>query len=75
MEELYNVEMSVNNQREGVKRGDFPGFAPDNGICYRCKENIYRKKDHPQGYTTGITIEKSKYLVTGCPHCNRSYCD
>lgn len=26
--------------------------------------------------TTGITVEKaSKELVTGCPHCNRSYCD
>ena len=26
--------------------------------------------------TTGITLEKaSKELVTGCPHCNRSYCD
>jgi len=27
-------------------------------------------------YITGITVEKAgKELVTGCPHCNRSYCD
>jgi len=25
---------------------------------------------------TGITVEKaSKELVTGCPHCHKSYCD
>lgn len=25
---------------------------------------------------TGITVEKaSNELITGCPHCNRSYCD
>ena len=27
-------------------------------------------------HTTGITVEEaSTKLVTGCPHCNRSYCD
>lgn len=27
-------------------------------------------------YITGITVEKAgSELVTGCPHCNRSYCD
>lgn len=27
-------------------------------------------------YTTGITVEKAATsLITGCPHCNRSYCD
>lgn len=33
--------------------------------------------DSPELYsTTGITVKKaSEELVTGCPHCNRSYCD
>ena len=27
-------------------------------------------------YTTGVTVEKAaNELITGCPHCNRSYCD
>lgn len=28
------------------------------------------------GHSTGITtLEAAESLVTGCPHCNRSYCD
>lgn len=27
-------------------------------------------------FETGITVEKAgKTLITGCPHCNKSYCD
>lgn len=26
-------------------------------------------------YITGYTNEEAGELVTGCPHCNRSYCD
>ena len=27
-------------------------------------------------YTTGISVERAgRELITGCPHCNRTYCD
>ena len=27
-------------------------------------------------YRTGVTVEQAgAQLITGCPHCNRSYCD
>jgi len=68
-----------------------PHFAPSDGVCFRCHKNIYQNfgwKD--EGYSrklagldgeevdriTGISLEKaSSQLITGCPHCNRSYCD
>jgi hypothetical protein len=32
--------------------------------------------DSEVNYVTGIPLERaSSQLITGCPHCNRSYCD
>lgn len=44
-----------------------PEFAPTNtGNCYSCGVDI----------TIYITEEQaSTQLITGCPYCNRSYCD
>lgn len=45
------------------------GFAPKNGICPRCGKDITEGED-------GITLEKlGNYIILGCPHCYRSYCD
>jgi hypothetical protein len=67
-----------------------PHFAPGSGRCWKCNRNIYQnvgwKKDgygkkpvangEEADFITGISLENaSKELVTGCPHCNRSYCD
>ena len=89
--EKYDIKLAKENQKELCKKEGYPHFAPDTGICWYCNRNIYkpigwkyehgyRKKvslDSPDlEYVTGITVEKaSKELVTGCPHCNRSYCD
>jgi hypothetical protein len=41
-----------------------PMFATNN--CSSCGENIWRY----------ITLEvASKQLITGCPHCNYSFCE
>lgn len=51
-----------------------PHFAPTRN-CYRCNSNIYEQIDHGT-YKTGISVERAgQSLVTGCPHCNYSYCD
>lgn len=45
------------------------GFAPANAICYHCKKDITKGEK-------GITLEKlGNYIITGCPHCNKSYCE
>lgn len=45
------------------------GFAPIDCRCYNCG------KDITEG-DKGITLEKlGDYIITGCPHCHRSFCD
>lgn len=41
-------------------------FAPHDGICSSCCKQIYEI----------ISLERAKKeLITGCPHCHRSFCD
>ena len=45
------------------------GFAPSNGICYRCGQNIAEGEN-------GITLDDlGDYIITGCPHCHYSFCE
>jgi len=45
------------------------GFAPLDYKCYRCN------KDITQG-EKGITLKTlGNYIITGCPHCYKSFCD
>lgn len=87
----FNVEKAVAAQAAYCNEKDYPHFAPKSGRCWRCNRNIYEQVgwgnvngmsthvplDSPDlKYITGIDVEKAgKELVTGCPHCNRSYCD
>lgn len=75
----YNVSKSIKAQDEYCKEKGFPHFAPRSGVCWSCNQNIYEKivynhKDfHP--WNTGLTVEQASRHITGCPHCNRTYCD
>lgn len=82
----FNTQQSITAQRSYCTNENLPHFAPRSGNCYSCNKNIYEeikheRKDWKTGevygeYSTGIDVEKaSSELVTGCPHCNRSYCD
>lgn len=77
----FNVDESLKAQRDLQKQKGYPGFAPSDGICYRCKRQIYAKIENKneitgETYFTGVSVEKaSSELITGCPHCHRSYCD
>lgn len=45
------------------------GFAPSNGICWSCGRDIAEGEN-------GITLEElGDYIITGCPHCNYSFCE
>ena len=55
----------------GRKRGQTSSWVGRTG-CRRVESCPIEEAD----YVTGITVEKAATsLVTGCPHCNRSYCD
>lgn len=75
----YNVQESIKAQANYCKEKGYPHFAPRSGVCWNCNRNIYnpyKRKYGDREYETGITTEEaSSELVTGCPHCNKSYCD
>ena len=74
-QEHFNVTEAIAAQRKYCEENGVPHFAPRNGICWRCHRNIYEPVNHGK-YTAGISVEKAgRTLVTGCPHCCRSYCD
>lgn len=63
------MEIKKQAQKEYCSNGtpNFAEFGTDGeGNCLFCKKNIW---EH-------ISLEKaSNDLITGCPVCNRSYCD
>lgn len=82
MNKTYNAEQAIIAQKELLKElakqnpkdwmaNNFSkgiGFAPSNGICYRCKKQIYSEG--------GISVERaSTELTTGCPFCYISFVD
>lgn len=79
---MYDVEESINAQKKYCEEHQAPHFAPNNGRCWSCNQNIYEPGRHvwkgksDGRESSGITVEKAaSELVTGCPHCNRTYCD
>ena len=80
---MYDSEKANSNQVKLCKEKGYPHFAPSRN-CWNCKRDIFqpwtRMMKNWEGkeveVTTGIkTEEASSSHITGCPHCNRSYCD
>lgn len=93
----FDVEKACRAQKKYCQEHNAPHFAPYDGVCWKCRRNIYQQigwkyertssgveirriavpLNSPElEYTTGISVEKAATsLVTGCPHCYRSYCD
>lgn len=87
----FNVTKASTAQSQYCSLKNYPNFVPASGICYRCHLNIYEqvgwKVENGRGiqvpldspelqHITGIDVERAgKELITGCPHCHRSYCD
>jgi len=75
--EIFDIKKACEAQARFVKEKDWPYFAPSDGVCYDCRNNIYRKIKHESGkYYSGYSVEvASSTLITGCPHCHYSYCE
>lgn len=90
-EELFDVEKARKGQLEYCEKNNQPHFASESGKCWVCGRQIYKpvfwkwnkynqfekvNRIDECDYVSGITVEEaSKELVTGCPHCLRTYCD
>ena len=69
MKETYDVLKASLAQEEYCREKKMPYFAPSNGICWSCKKNIYED-------LIGISVEEASVeLITGCPHCYKSFLD
>ena len=77
MEGTFDKIRAMEAQNKLCKEKGWPHFAPGGGVCWRCGKNIYEKSVNTlTGCESGISVEEAgRQLVTGCPHCNRSYCD
>lgn len=65
-DEQYSIKDKVDAQVKYITRQKLPHFAPPNGVCWCCYRQIYDCISYKRASTS---------LITGCPHCHRSYCD
>ncbi|MFV8845118.1 hypothetical protein [Serratia fonticola] len=71
----FNSEVARQAQAKYCKEKQYPHFAPLDGICYRCKRDIYQQQASSVR-TTGVSVQEAgSKLICFCPHCNRSYDD
>jgi hypothetical protein len=70
---LEELNECAKSQEQFCKENKLPYYAPENGICYRCKLNIYQNYQVENGASYGWS--RDNQLITGCSHCNMSYCD
>ena len=64
--DTFNIKEAAKAQATFCKNKEYPHFAPHDGKCWSCHNNIY----------SVISVEiASLSLITGCPICHRSYCD
>lgn len=75
--ETFDIKKACEAQAKLCREEEYPHFAPFSGTCWDCNRNIYTKIYNERWNTnSGISVEKaSTSLITGCPHCHRSYCD
>lgn len=61
-------DVAIKAQETYCRKSKLPLFAPLSGICYECGGDIYGTNGYSLKYA-------SENLITGCPLCNKSYCD
>lgn len=75
MEQQYSQQSAVDLQRQFCSEHHVPIFAPTDGICYHCHENIF-KPLCSGGYISGISQgQAASVLITSCPHCHHTFVD
>ena len=76
MENHYNRQAAAEAQKQYAEAHECPMFAPKNGWCYHCGQNIYEPLKTNGGMLYGYSVEYcSEHLITGCPFCHHTFAD
>jgi hypothetical protein len=63
---MNEIEIKIEAQKKCCKDSKYPMFVPHNGICNKCKNQIFER----------ISLEKCQNeVITECPYCEKSYCE
>lgn len=79
--ETFDPAKACEAQAKYCSEKGYPHFAPRNGVCWKCNKQIYQSAkmksfSGAEIEKPGISVERaSRELITGCPHCNWSYCE
>lgn len=75
----YNIQESITRQKKFAKEKGHPLFAPSDGNCWTCKDNIYSPiitEIDGDRIVRGCSVaDANSQLITCCPHCNKSFVD
>lgn len=72
----HTEKSSSELQAEYCRINQYPLFAPSNGRCSACGENIYGSVQTPTGIHKGYSKEEAATRhITSCPHCHHTFCD
>lgn len=69
---VYDPEKAIQAQILFCDEHNLPHFAPEDGFCWCCHRNIYRRGELGQGYSV---LRAAQVLITSCPYCRRSFCE
>ena len=68
----YNVRKAARAQEQFCELRCVPLFAPWDGICTKCRSNIYKASAYRQGISL---VSAAMTHITSCPHCNATFTD
>lgn len=72
---IYDIDKAIAAQWEYCDKHALPHFAPVGGRCSRCGWNVFEPREYSNG-VTGVDVETAgRKHITGCPHCNNTFCD
>lgn len=72
--ENYNAREAAALQKQYCAKKGVKMFAPENGKCKRCYQNIYTPIKHLDGDITGYDLTEARtHQITTCPHCYKSF--
>ena len=82
---MSDINDGYKAQEEYCKDKSLPDFVPYLGICFNCGRSIFNIIHHEyknplngkvDSYETGYTVEyASRFHITSCPHCHKSFCN